>query len=245
MLCTVYVRKRFPGHGECILHVYTYIMYDRCEWDPHTCANTHEHTPEYGRRVEVLQHSVLRRVYSLICVCAAMFNETTGAVCPSHNKYTRLSPRHRHPVAVVLRLPVHLVIAFPPAPPPRLRPQQPPPPPVLPLSSLPFNRKRHFIVLYTRTRTNVHTTSLAVQLRNDDVSPPPTPLLNIPPLAVAAVFAPQTHHYIQHTHAPLPPSLRQPSPSRRTPRPISSLIYYRHGTWPPVDIFTRARFVVM
>jgi len=206
----------------------------------YVCAHIHEHTPADGRRrVEVLQHSVLWRVYSIICVCAAMFNETTGAVCPSHNKYTRLSPRH--PVTVVLRLPVHLAIALPPAPPPRLRPQQPPPP-VLPLSSLPFNRKRHFIVLYTRTRTNVqHTTSLAVQLRNDDVSPPPLPPVEYT-AAVATVFAPQTYHYIYtNTHIPLPHT----SPSRRTPRPISSLIYYRRGTWPPVDIFTRTRFVVM
>lgn len=201
----------------------------------HTHRHTHTHTNTRRRTVggSGLKFYNIRcyGVCCIICVCAAMFNETTGAVCPSHNKYTRLSPRH--PVTVVLRLPVHLVIALPPAPPPRLRPQQPPlPPPVLPLSSLPFNRKRHFIVLYTRT--NVHTTSLAVQLRNDDVSPP-LPLLNIP---TPPFLRPKRTHTI-------PPPLRQPSPSRRTPRPISSLIYYRRGTWSPVDIFTRARFVVM
>lgn len=162
-------------------------------WDPHTCAHTHTNTRRRTVGGSGLKFYNIRcyGVCCILCVCAAMFNETTGAVCPSHNKYTRLSPRH--PVTVVLRLPVHLVIALPPAPPSRLRPQQPPP--VLPLSSLPFNRKRHFIVLYTRT--NVHTTSLAVQLRNDDVSPP-LPLLNIP---TRRFCAPNAHTPFLHPSA--------------------------------------------
>jgi len=52
-------------------------------WD-----HTYIHTRRNGRRrVEVLQHSVLG-----VCVCVAMFSETTGAMCPSHNKYIHVSP---------------------------------------------------------------------------------------------------------------------------------------------------------
>jgi len=127
-------------------------------------------------------------------------------VCPSHNKYTRLSPRH--PVTVVLLLPVHLVIALPPAP------------PLHGLYGHSSHRRRpsfrgalcrsieNAILLYcthAHARAYVHTTSLAVQPRNDDVSPPPAPP---PPVgyttAVAAVFAPQTRT-TTHTSLPHPP----------------------------------------
>lgn len=164
------------------------------------------------RRVEVLQHSVFD-----VCVCVAMFSETTGAVCPSHNKYIHVSPSPRLARSSRSLLP----------PPLQLRPQ--PPPPVLFRSSLPFNRKRHFIVLYTHT---YYTYIQPLWRFNRE-----TTTFRRPPVEYHRRhrFAPQTHH----TYPP-PPSHRPP--------PIFSLskIYYHYytGTWPPVDIFTEAVVVI-
>lgn len=227
--------RRFPYHSRDVCtflaQTYVYRVYivqikrsmsvgSTNVWCTHVYANK----PANGRRlwVEVLQHSVLRRVYIVIvlyvymcvCVCAAMFNETTGAVCPSHNKYTRLSPRH--PVTVVLLLPVHLVIALPPAP------------PLHGLYGHSSHRRRpsfrgalcrsieNAILLYcthAHARAYVHTTSLAVQPRNDDVSPPPPlplPPLDIPPLSLPFLRPKRVPLHTHHSPTP-----HQPSPSRR------------------------------
>lgn len=147
----------------------------------------------------------------------AMFSETTEAAYPSHNKYTRLSltlslfhplppsatfTRRNHR-SISLVHPVLLFGSPTPLSGQQLQPQ-PLPPPVLPKLSLPFNRKRHFIVLYTHKR--ICTTSLAVQPRNYDVSALP------PSLAPVEYRAPPP--FLHPKHIPGPPSHRRhPSPT--------------------------------
>lgn len=139
------------------------------------------HKRRNGRwlRVEVLQHSARCSRF----VCVAMFSETIGALYPSYNKYTRFftpspSLSLTHARAKSLAQPSrhgnygrsHRHSSF--------------------RYSLPFNRKRHFIVLYTHIH---YTTTLAVQPRNDDVSPPSPspPPLNTVTAATAAVLHPK------------------------------------------------------
>jgi len=77
--------------------------------------------------------------YVYICVCVAMFSETTEAVCPSHNKYTRLSLR---PVSFSSLFTTPFLPSGPPRPPQlRPQPQPPPPPPVRPLAPTPCGRR--------------------------------------------------------------------------------------------------------
>lgn len=150
-----------------------------------------------------------------------MFSETTEAAYPSHNKYTRLSlspPSSLHnlpsPVATIIvsrSFTPFSSSAHSPLPGPQLQPQ-PLPPPVLPKLSLPFNRKRHFIVLYTHKR--ICTTSLAVQPRNDDVS-----ALPLPSHAPVEYRAPPP--FLHPKHTPGAPSHRR----RPSPTPLIFLYY--------------------
>lgn len=152
------------------------------------------------------------KFYNIRCalgVCVAMFSETTGAVCPSHNKYTRLPPTTFtlivSPCSPLLRSTRH-PIKVTAAATATARP------------SGALSRSIENAILLYCTYTHINTQPLWWFNRETTTFRPPSPCC----IQCCCRFAPQNTYPFQ-----------RPSTNRHCRCLLFPLLI---GTWPPVDI---------